>query len=68
MEFSYLLNVSCLGNLQYSRKGYGKLIELLEWIEQAGADAVAVFRIPVIKTLIKKLVQWHFSREQGIEP
>jgi len=23
LEFSYLLNAPCLGNLQYSRKGYG---------------------------------------------
>jgi collagenase-like PrtC family protease len=41
-EFSYLLNAPCLGNLQYSKKGYGQLIELLEWIDHAGADAVTI--------------------------
>ncbi|MCJ7804008.1 MAG: hypothetical protein MUP18_05355, partial [Desulfobacterales bacterium] len=35
LEFSYLLNAPCLGNLQYSKKGYGQLIELLEWIDHA---------------------------------
>ena len=42
LEFSYLLNAPCLGNLQYSKKGYGQLIELLEWIDQANADSVTV--------------------------
>ena len=34
LEFSYLLNAPCLGNLQYSKKGYGQLVELLEWIDK----------------------------------
>lgn len=42
LEFSYLLNAPCLGNLQYSKKGYGQIIELLEWIDQSGADAVTI--------------------------
>src|SRR4030042_5188309 len=42
LEFSYLLNAPCLGNLQYSKKGYGQLIELLEWIDQSGAAAVTI--------------------------
>jgi collagenase-like PrtC family protease len=53
LEFSYLLNAPCLGNLQYSKKGYGQLIELLEWIDQAGADAVTV-GIPYLIDLVRK--------------
>jgi collagenase-like PrtC family protease len=53
LEFSYLLNAPCLGNLQYSKKGYGQLIELLEWIDRAGADAVTV-GIPYLIDLVRK--------------
>jgi collagenase-like PrtC family protease len=53
LEFSYLLNAPCLGNLQYSRKGYGQLIELLEWIDQSGVDSV-VIGIPYLIDLIRK--------------
>jgi collagenase-like PrtC family protease len=53
LEFSYLLNAPCLGNLQYSKKGYGQLIELLEWIDQSRADAVTV-GIPYLIDLVKK--------------
>ena len=53
LEFSYLLNAPCLGNLQYSRKGYGQLIELLEWIDETGADAVTV-GIPYLVDLVRK--------------
>lgn len=52
-EFSYLLNAPCLGNLQYSRQGYKRLIELLEWIDAAGADSVTV-GIPYLIDLVKK--------------
>ncbi len=53
LEFSYLLNAPCLGNLQYSKKGYGQLIELLEWIEQSGSDSVTV-GIPYLIDLVRK--------------
>jgi collagenase-like PrtC family protease len=53
LEFSYLLNASCLGNLQYSRKGYGQLIQLLEWIDEAGSDSVTI-GIPYLIDLVRK--------------
>jgi len=53
LEFSYLLNAPCLGNLQYSKKGYGQLIELLEWIDQSGADAVTI-GLPYLIDLVRK--------------
>jgi collagenase-like PrtC family protease len=53
LEFSYLLNAPCLGNLQYSKKGYGQLIELLEWIDHARADSVTV-GIPYLVDLARK--------------
>jgi collagenase-like PrtC family protease len=53
LEFSYLLNAPCLGNLQYSKKGYGQLIELLEWIDRSGADAVTV-GLPYLIDLVRK--------------
>jgi collagenase-like PrtC family protease len=53
IEFSYLLNAPCLGNLQYSRKGYGQIVELLEWVDHAGADSVVV-GVPYLIDLIRK--------------
>ncbi len=53
MEFSYLLNAPCLGNLQYSRKGYNQIIDLLEWVDDAGADSVVV-GVPYLIELIRK--------------
>jgi collagenase-like PrtC family protease len=53
IEFSYLLNAPCLGNLQYSRKGYGQIIDLLEWVDQSGADSVVV-GVPYLIDLIRK--------------
>jgi collagenase-like PrtC family protease len=53
LEFSYLLNAPCLGNLQYSKKGYGQLIELLEWIDQSGADSVTV-GMPYLINLVRE--------------
>jgi collagenase-like PrtC family protease len=53
LEFSYLLNAPCLGNLQYSKKGYGQLIELLEWIDQSGADSVTV-GMPYLIDLVRE--------------
>jgi collagenase-like PrtC family protease len=53
LQFSYLLNAPCLGNLQYSRKGYRQLVELLEWIDHSGADAVTV-GIPYLIDLVRK--------------
>src|SRR4030042_6769943 len=53
IEFSYLLNAPCLGNLQYSRKGYGQIIDLLQWVDQSGADSV-VIGIPYLVDLVRK--------------
>jgi len=53
LEFSYLLNAPCLGNLQYSQKGYKQLIDLLTWIDQSGADSV-IIGIPYLIDLVRK--------------
>jgi len=53
LEFSYLLNAPCLGNLQYSRKGYGQLIDLLEWIDESGANSVTL-GLPYLIDLVRK--------------
>jgi collagenase-like PrtC family protease len=53
LEFSYLLNAPCLGNLQYSRKGFKQLTDLIEWVEEAGSDAVTV-GIPYLVDLVRK--------------
>jgi collagenase-like PrtC family protease len=55
LEFSYLLNAPCLGNLQYSKKGFGQLVDLIEWIDQSGSDSVVV-GIPYLIDLIRKRI------------
>jgi collagenase-like PrtC family protease len=53
LEFTYLLNAPCLGNLHYTRKGFKHLTELIEWVEASGADAVTV-GIPYLVDLVRK--------------
>jgi collagenase-like PrtC family protease len=58
LEFSYLLNAPCLGNLQYSKRGYGKLVDLLKWIDDTGADSVTVgipYLIDLVRTRFPRL-------------
>jgi collagenase-like PrtC family protease len=58
LEFSYLINAPCLGNLEYSKKGYAQLIDLLEWIDHSGADAVTVglpYLIELVRTRFPRL-------------
>src|SRR4030043_1960788 len=53
LDFSYLLNAPCLGNLQYSKTGCGQIIELLEWIDQSGAGALPI-GLPYLIDLVRK--------------
>ena len=52
IRFNYVLNASCLGNMEYSKTQRAKLVEELEWIV-AISDSVTV-AIPYLIELLKK--------------
>ncbi len=51
MKFAYLLNAPCLGNIEYDKGYYRKIIEYLEWIVNIGSDYVIV-TIPFLIQII----------------
>ncbi len=53
LEFSYLLNSSCLGNREWNRRGQKKIENLLDRLLEAGVEAVTV-STPYLFKLIKK--------------
>ncbi len=52
MKFTYLLNTSCLNNMEYDRNSYKKIIKYLKWINDLGVDYVTV-TIPYLIEIIK---------------
>jgi len=53
MAFNYLLNSSCMGNREITRKGQKEINVLLDWISDIGVTAVTVaspFMLQMIKT------------------
>ena len=52
-RFNYLLNSTCLDNIEWTAKGQRKLRALLEWIISTGAQEVTV-AIPYLLEVVKK--------------
>jgi len=53
LRFNYLLNALSLGNVQYSREGFDRIVELVKWVAEIGCDLVTVgtpFMIRLVKT------------------
>jgi collagenase-like PrtC family protease len=42
LKFNYLLNGTCLGNIEWSRKGQTSINRLLGWLDDIGVDSVTV--------------------------
>lgn len=53
IKFDYLLNATCLDNLEWTRKGQKKIHALLNWLITIGVDYVTV-SIPYLLQLIKR--------------
>lgn len=53
IKFDYCLNASCLGNNEYKRRYYDKIIEVIEWLVEIGVDSVTV-AMPYLAELIKR--------------
>jgi len=52
LGFNYLVNASCFDNLEFTRKGYARIMAHLEWIASKGADTVTV-TLPFLAQMIK---------------
>ncbi len=55
IRFNYLINTMCLNNIHYSRKGYGEIVELLEWIGAIGVEIVTV-GFPYMVRLVQEVL------------
>ena len=53
LEFTFLMNGSCMDNLEYTRKGYHSIMRELEWISGIGVDRV-VITLPFLIELVVK--------------
>lgn len=53
MEFNYLLNTTCIGNLEFTAKGYKEIRKTLDWLASINVDTVTV-AMPFILEIIKK--------------
>lgn len=53
LRFNYLLNATCLGNAELSRRGQRRIRALLDWIGETGADTVTV-ALPQLASLVRR--------------
>lgn len=54
IEFNYLMNSSCMGNMEYTQSGYENIKRELDWICSIGADWVTIAN-PYIVELCRKM-------------
>jgi collagenase-like PrtC family protease len=53
LEFNYLLNASCLDNLELTRQKNKEIMQHLEWVSNTGANMVTV-SLPILLKLLKR--------------
>ena len=53
MEFNYLLNASCMGNMEYTRSGQREIRKALDWVSQIGCDSVTVSHLYLLQVIKK---------------
>ncbi|SPD75294.1 putative Peptidase, U32 superfamily [uncultured Desulfobacterium sp.] len=54
LGFNYLINATCFDNLEFTKKGYARIMEHLEWISSTGADMVTV-SLPFLVQMVKSV-------------
>jgi collagenase-like PrtC family protease len=57
LEFNYLLNTTCIANLELTRAGYGRIRSLLDWLDDIGVDTVTV-ALP----FLAEVLRMHYPR------
>jgi len=53
LEFNYLLNASCLGNVEWTSKGQREIRSFLDWLAKVKVDSITV-TVPYLLQMIKK--------------
>jgi len=53
IEVNYLLNTTCIGNLEFTKKGYKQIRKMFDWLSSIGVDAVTV-ALPFIAQISKR--------------
>lgn len=53
IEFNYLLNAACLGNMEFNTEWHNQMLEFIDWVVSTGAKRVSV-AVPYLIELIKK--------------
>jgi collagenase-like PrtC family protease len=53
LNFNYLLNASCMGNREWTRKFQKRLRRFLDWLQRIGVDSITVAS-PYLAELIKR--------------
>jgi len=53
LKFDYLLNASCMGNMEWDENTHRELLSQLDWLNAIGVDTVTV-AIPYLVELVKK--------------
>lgn len=63
IEFNYLLNASCTGNIEYTPGGLKKIRKLLDWLSELGVDTVTLNH-PMLLKVVKS--NYRFKVRVGI--
>jgi len=53
LSFNYLINATCFDNLEFTKKGYKKIMKHLEWISSTSTDMVTV-TLPFLLEMVRK--------------
>lgn len=53
LRFNYLLNTTCIGNLEFTRGGYRKIRKMLDWLSEIQVDAVTL-SLPFLVQVVKR--------------
>jgi len=53
VEFNYLLNASCMSNLEFTSEGQRKLRATLDWLSEINVDSITVANLFFLKTIKK---------------
>jgi collagenase-like PrtC family protease len=53
MEINYLLNATCIGNLEFTKRGYKNIRRMLDWLSEIEVDTVTV-ALPFIAEVVKR--------------
>ncbi|MFH1434878.1 MAG: U32 family peptidase [Pseudomonadota bacterium] len=54
IEFNYLLNASCMGNMEFTKKGQEKLDETLQWCSDIDVDSITVATLHFLRFIKKR--------------